>query len=470
MQFTMYHDAIASTAPCHTHKRLVVCCDGTWNEPTDSPTSQHPTNVFKLAQSIPAQDQTGMPQVVYYARGLGSGDGLDRWLGGAFGVGIDQEIQDAYIFLSMNYHPGDEIYLFGFSRGAYTVRSLAGFISTAGLLHPEQLRQLPRQPGLGEHKPPQNQLEAAYQLYRADDSAERHLLAEAFRQAPGNYGPVEIKLLCCWDTVGALGIPRLIPGLTLGNRYRFHDCKLSPKVKHALHAVAIDERRKIFDVTPMNRQKNDPNHLEQMLFPGGHGCVGGGTLENAPLSNGALQWVVDAIAHLSLGLEINLAQIGETLTPAGRLPVNPLAPLASGEDSILQLFWKALSIWSRNFARQIPQVQDGKDLEWLARQLGCTAETLRKGQTHPRPEYQNQSCPEDGLTAVYGIHESLKVRLEVLGNLAQFQTEQSRSQALPNGYFPQSLINYLVRVRSTQSSRSLDASPVTNASEILPQA
>ncbi|NER78506.1 MAG: DUF2235 domain-containing protein, partial [Leptolyngbya sp. SIO1D8] len=98
-------------------KRLIVCCDGTWQKLD----SAYPTNVVKLAQAIKPLDKMGVQQVVYYDAGVGTGGGLDTLLGGGLGKGIDKNIEDAYLFLCLNYVSGDEIYLFGFSRGAYTV-------------------------------------------------------------------------------------------------------------------------------------------------------------------------------------------------------------------------------------------------------------------------------------------------------------------------------------------------------------
>ncbi len=128
-------------------KRLIVCCDGTWQKLT----SVYPTNVVKIAQAIKPSSNDGTAQIVFYDEGVGSGNEAeklfakgDRILGGAFGIGIDNNIEDAYRFLCLNYEPGDEIYLFGFSRGAYTVRSLAGLIRcSGGLLLRKDIREAP---------------------------------------------------------------------------------------------------------------------------------------------------------------------------------------------------------------------------------------------------------------------------------------------------------------------------------------
>jgi uncharacterized protein (DUF2235 family) len=106
-------------------KRLIVCCDGTWQ----SLANVDPTNVAKLARAVKLKsEKDNIPQILYYDDGVGTNGLIDRIMGGAFGKGLDLVIADAYRFLCMNYSIGDEIYFFGFSRGAYTVRSLAGLI------------------------------------------------------------------------------------------------------------------------------------------------------------------------------------------------------------------------------------------------------------------------------------------------------------------------------------------------------
>src|SRR5262245_60669235 len=110
-------------------RRLIVCADGTWN--SNDERKGHPTNVVKLARAILPVAPDGTSQIVYYHRGLGTGGWFDRWFGGLFGHGLSESVICCYRFLVDNYvppdgdDPGDEIYLFGFSRGAFTVRSLA---------------------------------------------------------------------------------------------------------------------------------------------------------------------------------------------------------------------------------------------------------------------------------------------------------------------------------------------------------
>lgn len=273
-------------------KRLVVCCDGTWNR-----LGRYPTNVVKIAQVVKRFASDGVSQVVFYQEGLGT-KWYDRLPGGAFGWGIDYNIQNAYQFLCFNYKPGDEIYLFGFSRGAYTARSLAGMMYCSGLLSPQQVEQVPE----------------AYRLYRDRSMPPKSGEAKEFRS---NYAvrldgadQIPITLLGCWDTVGSLGVPELLPFLPIERlfnaKYQFHDTELNRMIQNALHAVAIDERRKVFDVTPMQPSpKNLAQRLRQVWFPGGHGCIGGGLEEHCKLSDCTLLWMMDEIQALGLNLEFD---------------------------------------------------------------------------------------------------------------------------------------------------------------------
>jgi uncharacterized protein (DUF2235 family) len=223
-------------------------------------------------------------------------------LGGVTGLGIDQKIQDAYRFLCLNYLPGDEIYLFGFSRGAYTVRSLAGMLYCSGLLERPHITRAPE----------------AYELYRNRDVKPKDRIAVDYRQTYGERVP--ITLLGCFDTVGSLGIPGL-PAFKplheqLNKRYRFHDTTLNKSIQNGLHAVAIDEIREVFDVTPMKKNPDAENQrVIQVWFPGEHGCVGGGTKEHSGLSDAALQWMMDATGKLGLGLEFDPSVIPTGINP-----------------------------------------------------------------------------------------------------------------------------------------------------------
>ncbi|MCB0167435.1 MAG: DUF2235 domain-containing protein [Anaerolineae bacterium] len=273
-------------------KRLVLCCDGSFQN-----LASYPTNVVKMAQATQHVDEAGVAQVVYYDEGVGA----NFFLSGVFGWGLETNIHEAYQFLCMNYAPGDQIYCFGFSRGAYTVRSLIGLIHYAGLLP----RQHVQQTGV------------AYRLYR--EARDKPESVDAFRKQYGAF-PVNITLLACWDTVGRLGVPVVIPWLPfdrwVNRKYRFHDTTLSPLVENALHAVAIDERHRNFAVTPMEPHPNYPEQrLKQMWFPGDHMSVGGGSYHRRRLADASLLWMIEMIQAWNLGLSLAFDDLADRLDP-----------------------------------------------------------------------------------------------------------------------------------------------------------
>ncbi len=260
-------------------KRIIIFADGTWN----SPEKGRATNVLQMARSVrPVAD--GAEQVVFYDWGVGT----DRKeiAGGISGAGIDKNIMDCYRFLVHNFAPGDQLYFFGFSRGAYTVRSLAGFIRNCGLLQREYADHIPD----------------AYRLYRkrtkkshpSDDAM------VAFRARYAVADLTEIEFVGVWDTVGALGIPMPFWG-TLGEKeFLFHDLEPSKIIKHARHAVAIDENRIDFEPSLWNEKPGID--LKQVWFAGVHSDVGGGYKEKG-LSQCAALWMLNEAEQLGLKFE-----------------------------------------------------------------------------------------------------------------------------------------------------------------------
>jgi uncharacterized protein (DUF2235 family) len=263
-------------------KRLVVCADGTWNVPDSKDGAEVcPSNVVKMALAV-ATPGDDIEQRIFYVKGVGTGKD-DHLLGGAFGAGLSQHILDAYRFLIDQYHPGDQIFLFGFSRGAYTVRSLAGLIRNSGLLTRDHV----------------DRVDAAYNLYRRRDDASKptEVEAQVFRKAFAY--EVRITFIGVWDTVGALGIPVGIPWIPLSwlhfinQRFEFHDVKLSSYVDNAFQAVAIDERRPQFAPTLWEQQAHAiaaEQVMEQRWFAGVHTNIGGGYRDSG-LSDITFLWM-----------------------------------------------------------------------------------------------------------------------------------------------------------------------------------
>ena len=260
-------------------KRLVVCCDGTWNRPDQLDDGiAAPTNVSKLALAVARRDDAGVEQVVHYVLGVGTRR-LERIRGGAFGVGLSRNVREAYRFLVDNYEPGDELFFFGFSRGAFTARSTVGLVRNSGILRREHA----------------GRIDEAYKLYRARDDRKQPtgIDAEMFRRLY-SHPDADIDFVGVWDTVGALGIP--IDGFrlpVLTKRWSFHDTTLSSHVRAAYHAIAIDEQRGPFKPTLWEQQKGVQGQtLEQVFFAGVHCDVGGGYSDSS-LGEIPLLWMVD---------------------------------------------------------------------------------------------------------------------------------------------------------------------------------
>ncbi len=260
------------------HKRLIICCDGTWNTPEKTPV----TNVVHLARAIKPRASDGTQQTVFYDWGVGTDDKLDALDGGAFGEGIDKNIQDAYRFLVHNYEAGDELWFFGFSRGAYTARSCIGLLRNTWLLRKDRADLISK----------------AYHIYRTKWHADAEN-AQDFREP--NCREVAVKFLGVWDTVGALGIPLDIFKSANQGRYEFHDTTISSIIDNAYHALAIDERRKPFQPTIWKTQK-ERQRTEQCWFAGAHSDIGGGYHE-AGLSHIALRWMAERAEACGLALD-----------------------------------------------------------------------------------------------------------------------------------------------------------------------
>ncbi|KAI8340826.1 hypothetical protein BC941DRAFT_392499 [Chlamydoabsidia padenii] len=272
-------------------RRIILCMDGTWEDPASN------TNVFRWFEHVSMSPHTfngdQWVQIPGYFKGVGITDGgQEDPLDAMTGQGIDQQILDAYRFISDTIHDSerDEIWVIGFSRGSYAARSLVGMLYNVGLLPPHQMT-------------PEN-LKAAYEFYRhrsvktTPESPE----AYAFREKHECMNP-HIRFLGCFDTVGSLGIPKL-PFYLGGSiwqrlfqwRYRFHDTKISPWVQSAFHAIAIHEQRQWFQPVLMQYAEKPycDQELVELWFPGVHQDVGGGIddTNNYSLPNKSLLWMM----------------------------------------------------------------------------------------------------------------------------------------------------------------------------------
>ena len=277
-------------------KRLVVCCDGTWDEPDRKAGSEPcPSNVVKFAALVPPSDE-GIEQRLLYHSGIGSTDkAIQHWIDGATGRGITRVLVDCYRWLIRNFEPGDQLYFFGFSRGAYTARSLAGFVRNSGILRPNN----------------EDRLDEALALYRSRDArtAPRAAASRLFRQSYSWSMITPIQCVGVWDTVGSLGVPNTMLQGILKHVFRvnreFHDTDLSSTIAYAFHAVAIDEARNPFLPTLWTQTdagRSAKQHLEQVWFPGFHSDVGGGA-DCSAVPDVALRWMVERARVAGLKVE-----------------------------------------------------------------------------------------------------------------------------------------------------------------------
>jgi uncharacterized protein (DUF2235 family) len=255
--------------------KLAVFFDGTWNTPTDR------TNVYKLYKLLDEVDLSKQQGV--YIPGVGTEKGgllssVHNFFGGAFGDGLSKNILQGYRWLIDIYKPGDEIFIIGFSRGAYSARSLAGLIRNCGLLRKENI----------------SAANEAYNMYR-DKLGPESEAAKEFRKELSF--DVDISFVGVWDTVGSLGIP--VKGFSLpgfNDHYQFHDTQLSRRVRAAYHGLAINEFRSPYEPTFWTKadalQNARPDNLpvEQRWFIGAHSNVGGGYAQDR-LCNVTCRWI-----------------------------------------------------------------------------------------------------------------------------------------------------------------------------------
>jgi uncharacterized protein (DUF2235 family) len=334
-------------------KRIVYCADGTWQAPVNN------TNVYRLYKALTVTSE----QVTYYDDGVGAdATGLDRILSGAFGQGILQKIQDGYTKIAHVYEPGDEIFLFGFSRGAYTARSLAGMIANCGL---------PTGAFSDDCVTP------AFAAYR--DPANRATILAGLTGC--GLGAAAIQMVGVWDTVGSLGIPAIFGGVD-EKSYGFLDTGLHPTIKNAYHCLAVDEKRAQFPATLWTSAPAAGQTVEQVWFSGCHGDVGGGTAQAGGVDAGTrlcditLGWMAAKAQALGLTMDpVAAAQFGtlpakfaldairETWTAVDGPPhLRPVAPDAAVANSVAVRVKYALTYTPGNLTLNDGELGDGYSL------------------------------------------------------------------------------------------------------------
>ncbi len=398
-------------------KNIVVCCDGTGNQ-----INENISNVLKLYRCLRKTDKTEPHQVVFYDPGVGTLARPDPWrkalqdavtvLGLVTGYGLDDNVLAAYEFLVHNYEEGDAIYLFGFSRGAYTVRVLAGLVHKVGLVSPQQgnlagigltaYKQFSTSSEHPETEPTPSQLIDGGEESDPTGPTTKDDQAAQYARILSTKWPT-IKFVGVWDTVASVIVPRpdrfFLPSLQ-----NLAYTQQNPSVKIFRQAMAIDERRRMFRLLPwelsqtfMKNRFSQTNNAEpqdalQVWFAGVHSDIGGGYPEaESGLSKFPLIWMVEeAVKH---GLSINrrtLNQLAWGIQRKGS-PFTYVAPnFDSGPHDSISLGWRALEC--------IPKSDKYK--EWPARKsfLG-----------HYFPAAEPRPIPENAF-----VHESVATCLKVV--------------------------------------------------------
>lgn len=329
-------------------KNIVICCDGTGNG-----VEVNLSNVLKLYRSL----KRGPEQVVYYDTGIGTLGKTSAWsrlkqkARGVFGMitgyGLDEDVTSAYRFLCEHYCEGDNVFLFGFSRGAYTVRVLAGFLRLVGLLHAEQSN-------LADH---------AFTAYKQAAQKNSFEIAWRFQRVTGA-AEIPVKFLGVWDTVSSIIVPRrdrfYIPSLQL-----LPYTATNSNVAAFRHAVAIDERRRMFRINrwtePQDYHPNRFDHdgavhqdVKQVWFTGVHGDVGGGYSEaQSGLAKYPLAWMVEEAAEHGLKVKrqmVNHLALGHERSGGSRAYVAPDAKADAHKS--LTFGWKLIEWLPKNIKWQ----------------------------------------------------------------------------------------------------------------------
>jgi len=319
-------------------KNIILCCDGTGNE-----IEENLSNVFKLYRVLEQNDR----QLVYYDPGIGTLGRTSAWsrfkqnvrsvFGLTTGLGLDDNVTDAYRFLCQHYEPGDQVFLFGFSRGAYTVRVLAGFLRLVGLLRPEQ----------------DNLADYAFTAYKQAAEKDSFTIAWRFQRVVGAT-EIPIRFIGVWDTVSSVIVPRpdrlYIPSLQT-----LPYTATNENVTVFRHALAIDERRTMFRANLWTQpQLFRPNRfdpeggtaqdIKQVWFAGVHADIGGGYPEGeSAIAKFPLDWMIrEAKAHglLVKTTMVNHLVLGKPRKGASR---NYVAPDPAGQaHNSLSWGWKML--------------------------------------------------------------------------------------------------------------------------------
>jgi len=280
-------------------KNIILFSDGSWQ----GKRSIHKSNVYIAYSYI----KENFPKdIVFHDDGIGHNP-IEAFYGGVFGLGLSKNIKLFYNIIVRNYKVKDSIYLLGFSRGAFTMRSLAGLIYRCGIIDFEKYRD-----NIDEI------IDMALSLYK--DTA-LNIDSPQFKRFKEKYSlkEDEIKFLGCLDTVSALGIPKSINiEHNLNRRFSYHDANLNKNIKNAFHALALHEKRADFEPVPFDRISNSFQNIEEKWFLGDHRDIGGGH-RNRDLSNITLFWMMEKISTCGLNIDLKWFSKNYKGNPLGKL-------------------------------------------------------------------------------------------------------------------------------------------------------
>lgn len=285
-------------------KRLAIFLDGTWNDKVDK------TNVFRLSQLVADRSADQAEQKCHYDTGVGTVWGT-KMIGGMFGVGLSKNIREAYDFLREKYVDGDQVFIFGFSRGAYTARALCGLIATCGLVRAG--KDMTTEEIYDRYERRREGATPIYTIERIVNGwdAKRELTPDEKRLWDCSRR-IDIEMVAVWDTVGALGVPWKVP--FIGPRsFWFLNTRPTTICKHSFQAMAIDEHRAAYESTlwtaytqtdasgqPVGKARSYPlGTFEQRWFIGAHSDVGGGYKDKS-LAQIPMRWIQEKAAALGL--------------------------------------------------------------------------------------------------------------------------------------------------------------------------
>ncbi|KAL0951250.1 hypothetical protein HGRIS_007968 [Hohenbuehelia grisea] len=367
-------------------KRLVICCDGTWQDGIGVKTASTYTNILRLARTINNEDERfnpPIPQIVFYQSGVGTEKNFySQFVEGATGSSLPSKVEEAYAFIAHNYFPGDEIFLFGFSRGAYTARMVAMLIGEIGILDRTDMEHFA------------DIFVKLQELDKSEDERKKAALRKNLepwtchgspgkKRADPDSDSFTIKIVGVFDTVGSLGLPEELTLVSPKTRslFGFPDRHLGLHIERAYQALALNEMRADFDCTKFEqtedgRRKNQV--LKQCWFTGAHTDIGGGYDEH-DLADITLAWMA---AHIGDALQLDTKYLLTRPQPVAAWGKQPPHDSRTGLFSL-----------SHKVQRKLPTATDN-----------VTHETI-----HPSVKEQSSTTPE--IQATLNLHPELLCEL-----------------------------------------------------------